>query len=319
MAGELVEDDEIDLMGDGEFDEADDGLDLAPADEPVTDEQRARAMGWKPFAEYRGDPRRWTDYPEFIRRGEEELPIIRDQNRRLSEKVARFEPELASASKAARDALALARASEQRGYDRALAEQKAAARQAVAEGNTEAYDDAQAEIDRIEAAKRIAAAPAQEEPPAPEPEREPIWPETQAFLDANPWFHTDAALAKSMIAYHSGIVESRPDLSRAAQYALAKKRVAEDFPGRIPGDQPVPRTDPPRQRRAMVLEPGGETPRERRGSVWDQIEDAGERADCRAAFTNMQRHDEGLTAEEYVSLYLNPKQDVIALRAKRKK
>ena len=181
MAGELVEDDEIDLMGDGEFEEADDGLDLAPADEPVTDEQRARAMGWKPFAEYRGDPRRWTDYPEFIKRGEDELPILRDQNRRLSEKVARFEPELASASKAARDALALARASEQRGYDRAMSEQKAAQRQAVAEGDTAAYDAAQAELDRIEAARRIAAVEPEKEPAhEPEPEREPIWPETTA-------------------------------------------------------------------------------------------------------------------------------------------
>ena len=162
-------------MGDGEFEEADDGLDLAPADEPVTDEQRARAMGWKPFAEYRGDPRRWTDYPEFIKRGEDELPILRDQNRRLSEKVARFEPELASASKAARDALALARASEQRGYDRAMSEQKAAQRQAVAEGDTAAYDAAQAELDRIEAARRIAAVEPEKEPAhEPEPEREPM-------------------------------------------------------------------------------------------------------------------------------------------------
>ena len=318
MAGEQLEDDEIDLMGDGEFAEDDD--DQLPADEieELSVDARARAMGWKPLAEYRGDPRRWTDAEEFIRKGEEELPILRDQSRRMAEKIARFEPELESAKKAAKDALALARSSEQRGYDRAMAEQKAAQRQAVREGDTDAYDAAQAEIDRIEATRRIAEAPVEEDEPAPAPAQE-VWPETTAFLAANPWFRSDAQLNASMIGHHDVVVRTRADLTRSQQYALAKKRVAEDFPGRIPETTPLPRTDPPRQRRTSVLEPGASAPRERRGSVWEQIEDPAERADAKSAFANMQRHDDGLTPEEYVSLYLNPKQDVIALRAKRKK
>ena len=81
LEDDLPLEDEDDLFDPNAPDDEEDGEDDDPPE--ITLEQRARAMGWKPLAEYRGDPRRWTDAAEFIRKGEEELPVLRDQSRRI--------------------------------------------------------------------------------------------------------------------------------------------------------------------------------------------------------------------------------------------
>lgn len=76
--------------------------DLPPSDPPIDQatppeedhqgggddvETRARAQGWVPQEEFRGNPDQWRDADEFVRRGEEELPILRERNRTLSRQV----------------------------------------------------------------------------------------------------------------------------------------------------------------------------------------------------------------------------------------
>ena len=68
---------------------SDEGADAA-ADAEVAIEARARDMGWKPLAEYRGPPGKWQPAADFISRGENILPIVRDQNRRLTERIGKL-------------------------------------------------------------------------------------------------------------------------------------------------------------------------------------------------------------------------------------
>jgi hypothetical protein len=48
-----------------------------------TVEDRARAMGWSPKEEFRGDQSRWVDAATFVKNGEESLPILRERMRKL--------------------------------------------------------------------------------------------------------------------------------------------------------------------------------------------------------------------------------------------
>src|SRR5271166_5657668 len=112
---------------------ADDG---ANADAAV--EARAREMGWKPLAEYRGPPGKWQPAADFISRGENILPIVRQQNRALTEKVGRMEGEFTSMRKTLdeqtqiiKDLRDMGRKADQRGYERAMAEIRAKQREAV--------------------------------------------------------------------------------------------------------------------------------------------------------------------------------------------
>jgi hypothetical protein len=68
---------------------------------PVTVEQRARAMGWRPKSEYRGDPANFTDAAEFVRRADESLPLTRNELRRAQQKLIEQERELAAVKESA--------------------------------------------------------------------------------------------------------------------------------------------------------------------------------------------------------------------------
>src|SRR5580698_4034130 len=101
----------------------------------ATVESRAREMGWKPLAEYRGPPGKWQPAADFIARGENILPIVRDQNRRLTEKVGKLEGEIAGLRlnaeeqlKALKEMREMGQRANQAGYDRAMAENKAGQR-----------------------------------------------------------------------------------------------------------------------------------------------------------------------------------------------
>lgn len=46
-------------------------------------ESEAKEMGWVPQDQFKGDPDKWRPADEFVRRGEDILPIVRSQNAKL--------------------------------------------------------------------------------------------------------------------------------------------------------------------------------------------------------------------------------------------
>lgn len=48
----------------------------------------AREMGWTPQDKFKGDPEKWVDADEFVRRGENLLPLLRKSNARLKSELA---------------------------------------------------------------------------------------------------------------------------------------------------------------------------------------------------------------------------------------
>lgn len=316
---------------DEEFDdELDEGLEGAPVDDEVSEEDRARAMGWKPFDEYRGDPRRWTDYPEFLRKGEEELPILRDQGRRMSERLARVEPEMqalrntvAEQAQAIRDAVSLARKADQRGYDRARAELLGRQREAVAAADTEAYDQVSEELSALEAARAEVEPPEPPPAPPPPPAAPAMDPAISAFVASNAgWFNDPArpALRQAMIGIHNAVIQEREITDIGEQLEESKRRLALMYPQHtdLGGSVARPRPRPRVPSTLTPRGPGGDPPA-RRSSPFEQIENPEDRKEARAAYDRMRRHDDSLTEGEYVAIYLDPKADVLELRNKRKK
>lgn len=329
----------------------------APEPAPISIEARARTMGWKPLPtdprnpqpdEFRGDPRYHRGAAEFIAHGEAELPVLRDNNRRMSEKLARLEPEMDTLRKtvteqaaAIRRATALAERADETGYKRALAELEAQRREAVRIGDETAFDQVQARIDTM-VQTRAAEPPAPTaEPPAPVVEGE--WPETTAFKRDNPWVMTDPVLRQAMISAHGAMLDNFPNMSRSEQYDRAKRLVMEAHPAKFPREpalatepdldpeyedeppvarEPAPPPAAPRARppaRAAVLAPSApQRPGEGRRSVWDQIPEE-ERAEARKGYEYSLKGDPEQPASEFVALYLNSKLNPLDLRARRKK
>ena len=55
----------------------------------------ARAQGWRPFSEFKGDPDDWVDAKAFLEKGERNAPMMRERNRKLASTVERQQQELA--------------------------------------------------------------------------------------------------------------------------------------------------------------------------------------------------------------------------------
>lgn len=56
----------------------------------------ARTIGWVPQGEFRGDPEKWVDADTFIERGKQIMPILRANNKRLQDELAKQAGELQS-------------------------------------------------------------------------------------------------------------------------------------------------------------------------------------------------------------------------------
>ena len=348
-AGDYEDDEELDPVETDEELPGDDDEDPAPDEEvPVSTEDRARAMGWKPLAkdprnpqphEYRGDPRKWTDAETFIAHGEEELPILRDQNRRMSERLVRMGQEVetlkrtgAEQAQAIKDAMGLARRADERGYARAVAELKEKRTAAVETGDIETFNQLDAELAALEdtraetaPATRTAPPPAKEPPPAPAPR---IDPDVQSWIRDNvSWFQDRSRpyLNERMVHEHAQLVAANPGTPEGDWLDEAKARTARVFPEIMDGDQmPQSRTPaPPRPRRAApsALAPstGDGSDRRAPASPFDAITDIDERKEAKSAYERLKRMDPGLTAREYMVMYDNPHADALDLRAQRKK
>ena len=50
---------------------------------PEDVQAKAREIGWRPPTEFKGDPQKWVDADEYLRRGEEVLPLVKATNKRL--------------------------------------------------------------------------------------------------------------------------------------------------------------------------------------------------------------------------------------------
>jgi hypothetical protein len=309
----------------------------APDAADVAIEARAREMGWKPLAEYRGPPGRWQPAKDFIDRGENILPIVRDQNRRLTERVGKLEGEISGLRVTANEQLEIikdlrdiGKRQNQAGYDRAMKDLKEKQRQAVEVGDTKAYDQLVEQAEALQEARPAAAVAesARTEPAPRAPAAPSLTPTVQAFIGENSWFKTDKLLSDTMVSFHQEVLRERnasqetlngdPALDREL-LEEAKSRVVERYPERFGVPAPrEPAAPAPRARRAAAVAtptagerapPAGAVP-----TTINSIADPAERAACRDAFNRTKRQLPDFTEAEYMSLYSDPHADVITLQ-----
>jgi hypothetical protein len=288
---------------------------------------RAREMGWKPLAEYRGPPGKWQPAADFIERGENILPIVRDQNRRMGERIGKLEGEITSLRSTAQEQLQiikdmreLGRKADQRGYDRAMAELKTKQREAVAQGDTTTYDQLVEQAEALAGSRpTAAAAPPPAQPQAPEPQRPVVSPAVQAFVGANSWFNTDPLLTRKMIDLHIDVIQEGEIADEGAQLTEARRRLVEDYPERFPGAAMPPAPSRPAARpRAAVAQPtpaNEQAPRPGSApATINSISDPAERAQAREAFNRTKRQLPDYTEAEYMALYADPHADVLVMQ-----
>jgi hypothetical protein len=309
----------------------------AEMDEPVAErdyEAEAREMGWHPLEEYRGDPGKWVDAKTFVLRGEQQMPIMRENNRKLMGRVRRTDDEnadLRAQMAEMKDSLStlrkMAERADEAGYQRALSEAKALQREAVRNGDEIAFDGAQAQIDQIEARReevRSELPPKAEPVPAKAPQGTP---EFRAWFAENKvWVQGDQTLGNAAIGFERELrAADNPDMTEADIWEAVTDMVQQKYPRRFaaatgstaPAPAPVSEGSP--RRAASVLAPSGGAPQSsRKASGIDSIQDPEERKAARAAFLSIRKSIPDYSEAEYMGIYVNPKADSITSAMQRK-
>lgn len=218
-----------------------------------TVEERASAMGWLPKEKFRGDPAVWADADTYVKRGEEVLPILKANNRKLTEQVNSQGSQIAElrtaleTSTAAVEELknfnskaALDRVKEQK---RGLLTDLAAAKKA---GDVESEVALTDQLSEVNAAIKDA----NEEPPAREAAaringngRETNWtdqPEWKQWVQENPWFGQDNRRTNYAMAVAADLKRQNPGLGGRALLDKVSEEVEATFePNRRAGTAKV--------------------------------------------------------------------------------
>jgi len=152
-----------------------------PPEEPEV-EQKARSMGWVPKDEFRGDPDKWVEAERFVERGENELPILRERYRNLDKQLKETQDTLKKLAEHHHKV-------SEREYSRAYEDLKRQRAEAIASGDSQAFEKADSDLEKLRENK-----PEQVDGPD-----EKHTPEDEAYfnqwMNDNKWYQTDSAMA----------------------------------------------------------------------------------------------------------------------------
>lgn len=195
-------------------------------------EKRARDMGWSPKSEWRGKDEDWRSAEEFVRRGEEVLPIVNAENKRLRAELASLKSETDETIKRV-----------QRMSETALKRQRVdlesrfetLKRQAVEQGDTKAYDAADKSQKAALKSFDEEAAEQSAQPGKPDgttltkSDKETL----QTWLGRNSWFNSSNMLRGAADDAHAEIMAQYPGMPLADRLEKVRERVAEMFPDKF--------------------------------------------------------------------------------------
>lgn len=129
---------------------ADEGADAEP-----TAEERAYAMGWRPKDEYSGSAK-WIDADAYLAKADAQLPMLRENNRKMQAELVSLHRKLDDSTKLMRDLVEMQAKDRDRAVKSAVEQLKAQRRVAISEGNVEQAEAFDARIDEVREAGKDA-------------------------------------------------------------------------------------------------------------------------------------------------------------------
>lgn len=204
-----------------------------PDPERLAIEAEARRQGWRPKEEYTGHGT-WVDAPEFLERGKQFQSILKRENRELKDEIADLKKRQQEAAEVFKEFRTYSEQTRQREYERARRDIIAEREAAVAAGNVEGFNKAQAEIEALDKDHRqpVTPAPDQRADPAPRATAEPPKPHpyVEQWVRENPWFNEDPIANAFAQTVSATIRRQNPDISVQEELAQTRREVAKRFP-----------------------------------------------------------------------------------------
>lgn len=218
-----------------------------------THEVEARALGWVPEDQFRGDKSRWVNAETFVQRGHDVMPILQANNKVLVTKLAdavSVMTDLRSTvteQQASIKALTEFQASE---VKRQVTVQIAQIRKDIAEARKDGDTESEASLEgMLDEAKtrltKVEALPKEKDEPVGAPQKAVVEPWAQAFVEANgDWYGKDkkksAIFAAECEELFQGGLRGAPLLAKAKEnmeafFTETVSRVDKSETGSRPG------------------------------------------------------------------------------------
>lgn len=236
-------------------------------------EAEAAAMGWRPPDEFRGDPDKFIPAEDYVKTAEERVPVMLATQKNLIKKVQGLESAIEEQGRHHNKLM------EQR-VEEARAAEREKMREAVAEGDTDAYNAAEKRHDAIV-------------DPAPAPSPAPTDPDLDQFVARNQWYKKDTAMTGAAEAYSVELAQK--GIKGADNYAQVEKYIMDEFPHKFSNPN---RDDPPSVGRSRA-------PAKKNGRAFANLPD-----DAKAAFKKFHKmgvYGRGKSEEdaqkEYLAVY----------------
>ena len=219
-------------------------------------ESKARNQGWVPQEEWRGDPEKWRPADEFVKRGEELLPVALERSRAAERKAQELEARLAARERESEEKLArlerMSTAALQRQREQLESAYKNAMRDAVTSGDTQRFDqldrDRNLAISDFDKQVHEQVNP-QRQPGQPAPLPPDVERQVSTWVQQNEWFNRDPELNQVAQIHHQRLLREKPGLSIADNLAETTKYVRGRYPDKFGSSE--------RQIIAPMVEGGG--------------------------------------------------------------
>lgn len=177
-------------------------------------EAKAASLGWVPEDEWRGDPDKWIDARSFVEKGEQVVPILRENNRKLEREIADLKKNMNSFVEHQRKVTE--REIESR--IKALKAEKKDAMTDLDHDRVMQIDEDLAELS--EEKKAVSAA-------SPKPVADPAIID---FVERNQWFNTNAEMRSDAVALSNAFRHANPNADIAAELAYVEKKMRKEYP-----------------------------------------------------------------------------------------
>lgn len=241
-------------------------------------EDRAMAMGWTPKSQFKGDPEKWVDAETFVKRGEEFLPFLKANNRRLEQALERANGKIEQMEKGLKGAIQQLSKADQRAYARAKAELEAELEQFAQAGDAAGVKAVTQDIVALERETAGKADEALEQ--TGEPEYFTEW------KSENPWFGKDKAMTAAAQAFGEDAVAE--GFTGKALVKEVDRRIREEFAHKFA------KPENPNRRQAAAVETQG-APAKSGGKTYADLP-----ADAKRMCDELCRDIKGFTREKYV-------------------
>lgn len=199
--------------------------DASPPD--IDLEQRARANGWRPKEQWKGDPNRWVDAETFMRYSDGNYGVLMERNRRMESRITEQSQQLTEMRDMMAQQVDRMRRAETVGYNKAKRELEAQRQEAIRNADVPAVQRIDEEIQELGPDPKVVAAEEarrQQNQQASQPD-----PVVVDWVEANPWVTANASAWDMAVVTLNRVRAEIPNAPLATQLAEVKRRVMPIF------------------------------------------------------------------------------------------